>query len=287
MDQYVITTPGGRVVVEPQNCYLLHPIVTPVRKLLVWVCGHGDQSTTYYYNDGSSLILELLALGWHVLVITSPSGDWNIAPAGVQHITVGGVPTAITEHQYSPLDGDGGPSSCRMWTDEIIRCTNQAVLDVVPTKMVLAGHSGGLVAAWVASCDTRFNGFYLCACGISKALGAPGGGPSDWEQDIDSNPIYAIGNPSINDVWRHFAVAASRPGLDSANVTAYADEYWPITNLALYNEQSATISEQLTIAGANGSFLLDTTNSGRPTTPNHDMTIWRVRQLMARIATYA
>ena len=282
MDQYVIATPGGRVCTEPQHTYLLYPTTTAIHKLLVWFSGHGDQSAVYYFTDGSSLICRLLALGWHVLVCTSPSGDWNIPPGSqAQHITIGGTLTSVAEHAYQPLDVDAGPNSCRMWTDEAIRSTTQAISDVAPTKVVLAGHSGGgVVVPWIASCVDRFDAFYQITGGLSIALGAPNGGYSDYEQAITGNPVYSTGAPAAADVWRQFMIGAAISGRHSGLITAQNDEYWPMTNTTVYTEQSEQIQEFVAHSRATVSTYLDTTTSGS-LTPNHNMTPARVTWIIA------
>ena len=99
------------------------------RYCLVFMCGHLPVTGEYLATDGSSPIVVGLSKGWHVLVIPMPSFDWNQA-ASTQNIVVGGVLTPLFEHNYPSLDTDGGPTSSRMFTDQVIRASNQVMAEI-------------------------------------------------------------------------------------------------------------------------------------------------------------
>lgn len=278
--QYTITQPGGRVCTEPQHQYLCYPIAAPVGKLLVWLCGHVPmQGYEYMATDGSSPVVEVLKLGWHVLVILMPSFDWNIVGgSAAQHITIGGVLTSVVEHSYQPLDQDSGPSAARMFTDQVLRATTQAFVEVSPSKLVLAGHSGGgCYCPWVGAIDSRFVALYDFEGFVALGQGWSGGAASDYEQYTAGNPIYTT-SPYCIDDWGVFGLATSIPGRRSGYAAAISDEYFPIPNQTLWHEQIEAINDFVASTGASVTGYLEASG--------HDMTAARVNWMLADIASH-
>ena len=276
MTQYAIANPGGRVCTEPQYQYLCYPTASAVGKTFVWLCGHLAPNQ-YIQTDGSSPIVQMLALGWHVLIIPIPTLDWTAVAPGPQHITINGILTSVFEHAYQPLDHDGGPNANRMFTDQAIRATTQAIADVSPSKLILAGHSGGgNTSAMVAALDSRFVAYYCFEGGLSYALGAGLGSVTDYEQAITANTIYGASTPTAQDVWGMFRIGAAVKGRRNGIASAISDEYFPITNQPLWREQTECMSDMLRSAGATVTAFTEASM--------HTMTAARVSWMLADIA---
>lgn len=204
IDQYNLSGNGGRANGSTGMAgFLLYPDVTPVNKLMIMAGGHNAPIgwESYCVNDGTSIPIRLMALGYHVLMIEMPGTGKQADP---QQVYMGGSlqTPSPTAHSYRSADGDGGPYSGRLFQDSFVRFLNQAIEDIHPTAVVGAGESGGgQQLAVFAAMDNRISRVAICQGGMPFALGGASGGggatyvvptADDWEQCL-LNDIYQIG----------------------------------------------------------------------------------------------
>lgn len=211
IDEYCCATPGGRSGGTPLYGQLCYPSATPVGKLLIWAGGHIGVTPWWSYaayGAASSLAGLALAAGWHVLGVDMPGVG---AQPAAEVITVNGTPTAFTDtHAFAALDADGGPLGWRMFTEHIITFLTQAIADLAPTQVVMAGHSGGVdVTGSVGALDSRLNQIAVLQ-GPKPICAAPGyNGPTHWEMYVQSIFYSTV---ALGDIGSLLALAASWPG---------------------------------------------------------------------------
>jgi hypothetical protein len=239
MSLYTINTPGGRGGGgTPQYQYLLYPH-NPKGILMVWLCGHTGW-LNYREDDEAFTVQRFLDEGWHVLVIPMPAFNYQTNPNPHQYVLTGGTWTNVGgtwsnvggtlldyyEHSYASLL-DGGPSPNRMFADQFQRATNQAISEVNPTSLLLAGHSGGASSGNIcAALDNRYQCWYSCCMGLPYNIFKVPSNAIDWESYL-LNDIYTNA-PTPYDLWGMLMIGSAVPGRRGAVVTDEADEYFPL-----------------------------------------------------------
>ena len=272
VDRYTIAAPGGRSGGTPLYAWLVPPIVPAVGKLFVWLAGHITHSSSWKISYGGT-ISRALALGYHVLAIDMP--DHGLQP-NPQQIVIAGTLTTVVGHNYAALDSDGGPPSVRMFADNIIRATNQAIHDLAPTDLFLGGHSGGGWSAYlIGALDGRFSHVYPAQGGVPICTQTTPTFPAtDWEQDWIS-PLYAIAG---GDVGWLLSLAASWPGRRLYCGSADPDSEFPTCSYAQLTEYHERLNELLGRTTSRGTALY--------TVPNHNQTTAEDASSFADIELY-
>ena len=291
MSRYTNTLPGGRTG-SSQHQYLLYPH-NPIGVCMVWCCGHvGWQD----YRDVTEAftVQRFLDVGWHVLVVPMPDFDYVVPPEAVQNILTGGVWTNNNgswsnvggtlvnyyEHNYGGLE-DGGPDANRMFTDQIARATNQAIAEINPQHLLLAGHSGGGSSGnFAAAVDNRYKCWYSCVPGRPYNMNPGPSNPIDWEAYL-VNPIYT-NTPTAYDIWGMLGIAAAVPGRRSAVVNTTGDEFHPIDNIPLWLKDTQSIGDFIASTGASWTYRLEVggTNDHSMNTPRLD---WMINDIQTNV----
>jgi len=289
--RWTFDRPGGRDG-DSQNAYLLTPTATPVGTTLVWMSGHGYAYTGIYdQTDGSSPIHVALTRGWHVVLCPLPTTEWDsiidfYESAGHTSIEYLGALQTFAGHSWSQIDiNDSPPLAARLFTDKILRATNQAVATLAPSRLILSGHSGGATTStWVAALDDRFSAHYCHIPGLPQKIkpDTPTGQMSDWEQCTALNPVYTRG-PLASDTYWTFLLGAATPGRRSGIVAALNDPSWTsltATTTPTWLDVVGEIEEYVcAVPGASATHLLQTTG--------HDMNIDRVNWMFNDIEVYS
>lgn len=139
--------PGSSITVQ-----VLNPSVAPVGKALLHICGHAGGAggwTSYYVDgDGSSVVLRMLARGWHVLIADLPNYGLQPTQATMYYREpVVGIMTMTKDTLHVPngyWTADGGPSFNRLFFDHLVGAINwaQGAGSIGDVTSVI-GHSGG------------------------------------------------------------------------------------------------------------------------------------------------
>lgn len=289
--RYTNTSPGGRIGGTAQHQYLLYPN-NPTGYCMVWCCGHTGWKN-YREDDEKFTIQRFLLEGWHVLVVPMPAFDYLTNPIPAQNILTGGVWTNNAgvwsnvggalhdyyEHDYALLSLDGGPNANRVFVDQITRAANQARIEINPTKMFLAGHSGGGGSGnFAAALDSKYTCWYCCTPGRPYNLAPNPSNPIDWESYL-LNDIYTI-FPEAYDMWGMLGIAAAVPGRRSAVVSTTGDEYHPILDVPTWTQDTQSISEYIAPSGGSWTYRLESGGVN-----DHRMTTARLNWLIADIHT--
>lgn len=282
--RYTINAPGQRPGGDPQHTYLFYP-TTPRGVLVSWVSGHSG-SSFYTTPTGGSLFQAILAAGYHILACEPPSFDWTYSPIGT-HVVVGGtwtysagiwhnsggVVTAFAEHELN-FQGDGGPLAILQFVHHVIVSTTTAIATLSPTKVILAGHSGGGVCGHVAAAlDPRFSIFCSFCPGLPYNQYYSIGGYSDWETYLVTEPF--INPPYTIDIWGALRLAAAVPGRRTDVVSSQNDEFWSLRDTAQWYEDVETISDQSANLGNTFTYWLDPAPF-----PGHNMNPDRISRML-------
>ena len=199
-------TPGGRTGGSELNLELCIPSATPIGKVAVFLNGHTGShgsgtgwdyqvhTVTHSTGQGPAGIIEpLLARGVHVLSADMPDAGNQPNP----WINVGGNVVNLGGHNFSSLDGDGGPPSMQMFTRYIIRGITSALQIASASDVAVFGWSGGgTVAAVLAAMDDRISHFYCLQGGTAYGCDGFTLGDfnstvaADWEGDFKDNTYY-------------------------------------------------------------------------------------------------
>ena len=230
--RHIIADPGGRGGATETAAYadLAVPTAAPVNKCMIFLGGHGvgeleswwqqtPAPSAYCNSDGSSIILRMLADGWHVLCVDLP--NYGIQPQP-QIVYSAGSPVSYTHetsHPYSALFSDGGPSPNRLFLDHIVRAMNQITVTYGISHFGLVGHSGGAnVAAMLAAVDSRFSAVHLLAPGTFN-----GANSSSDIEGWAGNPAIVAAGGHIVDMVR---VAAAVPRRKTVVHLSASDPYF-------------------------------------------------------------
>ena len=236
-----IASSGGRDVRgSSSHVDVWYPDVAPVGKCFVMMTGHlagalpWYDSTAYCTTDGSSMILRLLADGWHVLVADMPAYGTMPYPEVVYSA---GSPLSYTQHNCWALFSDGGPSPNRLFLDQIIRGMNWVTATLGITKFGLMGHSGGAqTSAMMAAIDDRFSCFFML-----------GGGPFQGAGTIDDVEAYYL-NPTIqaSGSWVSAMAMVGAAVFGRHTVYSYSagDEFRPL-DFPLWQAEAVTVNSYL------------------------------------------
>jgi hypothetical protein len=256
------------------------------------MCGH-DGWISYAGNAENHVIQALLAAGYYVLVcdtlafsyLSNPvgtdivvGGSWTYA-AGLWSNT-GGTLTHFTEHEVGALDSDGGPKGILQFIHHVIVSANQAIVDLTPTKCMLAGHSGGGICGnIVAALESRYAAWFCNCPGLPLIetltyLGTP----IDNESYIPT-ATYASA-PYAQDYWGTLRIAASWPGRHTDLVSALNDEYWILRSIPLWYELGEAIVDYVRSVGSIFTYYLDPIAY-----PGHVMNTSRIGRMLALMAT--
>jgi len=216
-----ITNPGGRTGGTSISAQLLVPTATPVGKCLLFCCGHAGWPDFYVATDGSSIVVRMLALGWHILIADMP--NYGLQPTQVVVIN-GATVTQTNSDNYAPKGSTkpfDAPNVGRLFFDHLIIACNWVAANVT-NKLYLAGVSGGGSTCLQLAClDDRFK--------IVHTL--QGNGPIDfWNSETTSwidwthNDVYVAGSSNLSTEMLALTAAAV-PGRISVIHSADADEY--------------------------------------------------------------
>ena len=272
--RYVTNEPGGRSGGSVAYADFCFPLATPVNKCLVFLGGHIQATTwdAFYCNaDGSSIILRMLAAGWHVLAVDEPGYGRQPHP---QIVVLNGTPRTVNDgggHPYFDGFGDGGPNPNRIFTDHIIRAMTSITADIGITRFSLVGHSGGaMCTAILAACEDRFRVVHWLQGGNWAGAGSDTDIEGWYGNTMmtpacggDSTPRLGLGTPAL--------IAPSAAVANRITVVSYApsDEYFG-GSLATWQAWQAQVGAWLDSSlGAKLSLYVKTGQEVGDITPYH------------------
>jgi hypothetical protein len=220
VDRYTLNDLGGRG--GTAYGWLIKPATITTDMLAIAWAGHG----CFWNEDPIVGVVDYsLERGCPVLAVELPlCGNNGISTI----ITINGVPTLIEAnggmyHGFQPLDADGGPNATRMFLDIGTVSLNQAILDIAPSFIFCAGHSGGGVSAELfAAIDTRIHASYS----IFGSSWWPWptyrwpSGPNDWDT-CESNKVYQVAPNAVRNALGAF------PGRRNMKIVGDLDSVFP------------------------------------------------------------
>lgn len=297
MTRYQISDPGQRPGGDPQFTYLVYPQPeTAKNELIVWMCG--NLGWIDYAGEFEGFVIDrMVETGYHVLVCDMPSFNYTRNPIGTNIIkggtwsysgswsNVGGTLTNYppeAAHSYD-FDSDGGPLGLLQYIHHALVSTTSAIETLTPSQVFLAGHSGGLVAAYLGAIDSRYKGLYLNCPGL----------PYNETWSIASYMAYElcwnnypwVRSNGIFDTWAAMRLAASWPGRHTDLVSSVLDEWWPInaSRVGTWTEDNEALFEFANRAGSNFTYWLDPTDNGVQTP--HSMNSVRISRMISLMAS--
>jgi pimeloyl-ACP methyl ester carboxylesterase len=204
------------------DVHLCEPSAAPVGRCLLFLGGHATTGWNVFYcnPDGSSVILRMLAAGWHVAVADMP--NYGLQPT--QAVVINGqLETIAAKNTFHMPSGEtppfDAPPMIRLFLDHLILACNWIQANVT-THMHLAGVSGGgATATQLAAIDDRFETVNLMQFGDP---GLTAGSLADTESWTQNDLYVAATNQTISDMA---VIASAVTGRDTVFHSADADEY--------------------------------------------------------------
>jgi len=215
-------SPGGRSGGTPATAHVCVPTAAPIRKALVFLGGHSVTGWNVFYcnADGSSVILRMLARGWHVICVDMP----NYGIQDTQRVVVNGTPATMAQHHtwhipYGLTPPFDGPPMLRLFLDHIIQTTTWALSNVCNTVCLAGVSGGGATANLLGAIDDRFRVVELMQFG-NPTIGA--GSVGDQESWTANDLMVAATNKTLAELA---VITAAVTGRRTVLQTADSDEY--------------------------------------------------------------